>query len=37
MYVSDPRFAANYGGVEGAQLVRDSLDHYLDVNAGQPQ
>ncbi len=37
MYVSDPRFAANYGGVEGAQLVRASLDHYLDVNAGQPQ
>ncbi|WP_346035832.1 MerR family transcriptional regulator [Brevibacterium picturae] len=30
MYVSDPRFGANYGGVAGAELVRDSLNLYLD-------
>ena len=29
MYVADERFAANYGGVEGATLVRDALRHYL--------
>ncbi|MCF2574377.1 MerR family transcriptional regulator [Brevibacterium sp. UCMA 11754] len=33
MYVSDPRFGANYGGTEGAELVRDSLNLYLDANA----
>ncbi|MCB0922291.1 MAG: TipAS antibiotic-recognition domain-containing protein, partial [Actinobacteria bacterium] len=25
MYVADERFAANYGGVEGAGYVRDAL------------
>ncbi len=25
MYVADPRFAANYGGVDGATFVRDAL------------
>ncbi|GAA1321659.1 TipAS antibiotic-recognition domain-containing protein [Leucobacter albus] len=29
MYVADERFAANYGGVEGATLVRDALRVYL--------
>ena len=33
MYVSDPRFGANYGGTEGAELVRDSLNLYLDAHA----
>ena len=28
MYVADERFAANYGGVEGAAYVRDALLHY---------
>ncbi|WP_066039530.1 MerR family transcriptional regulator [Herbiconiux solani] len=28
MYVADPRFAANYGGVEGATFVRDALAAY---------
>lgn len=28
MYVADERFAANYGGVEGAQYVRDGLVAY---------
>lgn len=28
MYVADPRFAANYGGSEGAQFVRDALHVY---------
>ncbi|WP_348789093.1 MerR family transcriptional regulator [Leifsonia sp. NPDC080035] len=28
MYVADPRFAANYGGVEGATFVRDALRIY---------
>ena len=28
MYVADERFAANYGGVEGASYVRDALTHY---------
>jgi DNA-binding transcriptional MerR regulator len=27
MYVADERFAANYGGVEGAAYVRDALTH----------
>lgn len=29
MYVDDPRFAANYGGNAGAELVRDSLARRL--------
>ena len=33
MYVADERFAANYGGVEGARFVRDALNHYLDSQA----
>lgn len=28
MYVADERFAANYGGTEGAQYVRDALTSY---------
>lgn len=32
MYVADPRFGANYGGTAGAELVRDSLEHYLEAN-----
>lgn len=28
MYVTDERFAANYGGVEGAEYVRDGLTAY---------
>lgn len=30
MYVADERFAANYGGVEGATFVRDALRHYVE-------
>jgi DNA-binding transcriptional MerR regulator len=30
MYVADPRFAANYGGPEGAQFVRAALRVHLD-------
>lgn len=30
MYVNDPRFAENYGGVDGASLVRDALNIYMD-------
>ncbi len=30
MYVADERFAANYGGVEGAAFVRDSLRAYVE-------
>lgn len=29
MYVGDERFAANYGGIEGAQFVRDALRIYI--------
>ena len=29
MYVADPRFAANYGGQDGAAFVRDALAHYI--------
>jgi len=29
MYVADPRFAANYGGEQGARFVRDALRAYL--------
>ncbi|GAA3223091.1 MerR family transcriptional regulator [Oerskovia jenensis] len=32
MYVADERFAANYGGVEGARLVRDALAAYAERN-----
>lgn len=28
MYVADPRFAANYGGIDGATFVRDALRAY---------
>lgn len=31
MYVADERFAANYGGVQGATFVRDALRHWVDV------
>lgn len=30
MYVADPRFAANYGGEDGARFVRDALRAYAD-------
>lgn len=30
MYVADERFAANYGGVAGAEFVRDALAVYAD-------
>lgn len=30
MYVADPRFAANYGGVDGAGFVRDALRVYAE-------
>jgi DNA-binding transcriptional MerR regulator len=29
MYVADPRFAANYGGSDGAGFVREALHHYV--------
>jgi MerR family transcriptional regulator, thiopeptide resistance regulator len=32
MYVADERFAANYGGVQGATLVRDALTVYANHN-----
>jgi hypothetical protein len=32
MYVADPRFAANYGGQAGAELVRDALRAYAEAN-----
>ena len=32
MYVSDPRFAANSGGEQGATFVRDALRAYADAN-----
>ena len=31
-YVNDERFAANYGGVEGATFVRDAMRVYADRN-----
>ena len=31
MYVDDPRFGANYGGAAAAELVRDSLNRYLEL------
>ncbi|WP_043501450.1 MerR family transcriptional regulator [Georgenia sp. SUBG003] len=30
MYVADPRFAASYGGTEGAVLVRDAMKAFAD-------
>jgi hypothetical protein len=30
MYVADDRFAANYGGTDGAEFVRDALRVYAD-------
>lgn len=30
MYVNDPRFAKNYGGVEVATLVRDAMNLYVE-------
>ncbi|TBN58008.1 MerR family transcriptional regulator [Glaciihabitans arcticus] len=32
MYVADDRFAANYGGTEGAGFVRDAMRVYADAN-----
>ncbi|MBN9140516.1 MAG: MerR family transcriptional regulator [Micrococcales bacterium] len=32
MYVADPRFAANYGGPEGAAFVRDALRVYAEAH-----
>ncbi len=32
MYVADPRFAKNYGGVEGATFVRDAMRVYAERN-----
>jgi len=32
MYVSDERFAANYGGVNGASFVRDALLAYIEAS-----
>ena len=31
MYVADPRFAANYGGLDGATFVRDALKVYAEI------
>jgi hypothetical protein len=30
MYVDDPRFGANYGGLDGATFVRDAMAVYAD-------
>ncbi len=32
MYVADERFAANYGGLDGATFVRDAMLHYAAEN-----
>jgi len=32
MYVADPRFAKNYGGVDGATFVRDALRVFVEKN-----
>jgi DNA-binding transcriptional MerR regulator len=32
MYVADPRFAANYGGEDGARYVRDAMRVYAERN-----
>jgi len=34
MYVADERFAAHYGGVEGARFVRDALTRYAETELG---
>ena len=34
MYVTDDRFAANYGGVSGATFVRDAMRHFADLHLG---
>lgn len=34
MYVADDRFAANYGGTQGATFVRDALRHYVVTRLG---
>ena len=36
MYVADERFAANYGGVEGAAFVRDALIAYVGAARTDP-
>ena len=36
MYVSDERFAANYGGQDGAQFVAAALRAFVECRAGQP-
>lgn len=33
LYVADARFAANYGGEDGARFVRDALAAYVDAGA----
>jgi DNA-binding transcriptional MerR regulator len=30
MYVGDPRFAQNYGGLDGAEFVREAFGYYAD-------
>jgi MerR family transcriptional regulator, thiopeptide resistance regulator len=30
MYVGDPRFAANYGGLDGAEFVREAFGYYAE-------
>jgi MerR family transcriptional regulator, thiopeptide resistance regulator len=30
MYVGDPRFAKNYGGLDGAEFVREAFGYYAD-------
>ena len=30
MYVDDPRFGANYGGIGGASYLRDAMAVYAD-------
>ena len=32
MYVEDERFAANYGGIEGATFVRDAMRHFAELH-----
>lgn len=32
LYVADPRFAKNYGGLAGAKFVRDAMRAYAEVN-----
>ncbi len=34
MYVADERFAANYGGAEGAAYVRDAMRAFADARRG---